>query len=85
MSALSSEQPPEPDDLPPPTGGVASSEQTTGEQVTSGKQPPRLFCHEPPVLDFDTLAGPRGELVVLHNGRRYRLIATRKGGLLLNR
>jgi hemin uptake protein HemP len=34
-------------------------------------------------LRSDELLGPRGQLVILHNGREYRLRLTRNGKLIL--
>ena len=36
-----------------------------------------------PRIPSETLLGPRGELVILHNGREYRLRLTQNGKLIL--
>jgi hemin uptake protein HemP len=40
--------------------------------------------NEPPArVSSETLLGPRGELLIVHNGREYRLRLTQNGKLIL--
>jgi hemin uptake protein HemP len=44
---------------------------------------PRPKTPEPGRVTSETLLGPRKELVILHNGREYRLRLTQNGKLIL--
>ena len=37
----------------------------------------------PPRVSSESLLGPRGELLIVHNGREYRLRLTQNGKLIL--
>jgi hemin uptake protein HemP len=49
----------------------------------SETQPSRPPQARSPRVPSETLLGPRGELVILHNGREYRLRLTQNGRLIL--
>ena len=48
-------------------------------------KPPDKACPQtaPQRVSSETLLGARGELVILHNGREYRLRLTQSGKLIL--
>lgn len=53
-------------------------------QVAKGMQPQKKSTMEPPRrVPSEVLLGQRGELVILHQGREYRLRLTRNGKLIL--
>ena len=49
----------------------------------SGKVPAPLPAEAPPRVTSQTLLGARGQLVIIHNGREYRLRLTQTGKLIL--
>ena len=49
----------------------------------SAKVPAPRPAEAPPRVASQTLLGPRGELVIIHNGREYRLRLTQTGKLIL--
>jgi hemin uptake protein HemP len=44
---------------------------------------PATAAHPPARVSSEALLGPRGELLIVHNGREYRLRRTQNGKLIL--
>ena len=51
--------------------------------MSTAKPTPELQQQEPRRITSDALLGPRRELVIVHNGREYRLRLTQNGKLIL--
>jgi hemin uptake protein HemP len=51
--------------------------------ATFAKPDPISPQHEPRRVTSEALLGPRRELVIVHNGREYRLRLTQNGKLIL--
>jgi hemin uptake protein HemP len=47
------------------------------------KTPAAMATHSPARVSSEVLLGPRGELLIVHNGREYRLRLTQNGKLIL--
>jgi hemin uptake protein HemP len=53
-------------------------------KVATEIKAPRTAQGEPPArVSSESLLGPRGELLIVHNGREYRLRLTQNGKLIL--
>lgn len=50
---------------------------------TDKPQPPPQPPRDPNRVSSEALLGPKGELVIVHNGRDYRLRLTQNGKLIL--
>jgi hemin uptake protein HemP len=51
--------------------------------TSAAPTPARLPAQPAPRLSSEQLLGPRGEVVIVHNGREYRLRITQNGRLIL--
>ena len=51
--------------------------------TTATTPEPALAAAFPPKVSSRQLLGPRGEIVIVHNGREYRLRVTQNGRLIL--
>ena len=51
--------------------------------LSQAKTPDAMATQSPARISSDALLGPRGELLIVHNGREYRLRLTQNGKLIL--